>query len=282
MQLLFFLLAHLLTQVVAQYPTPTPTASPVAPLPSSTPIDHVGWTRFERKVLGHAILGGLTFTVFSPTAILIARWFRGSRWFPFHASLQTLTFCTTLTGFVLINVAVYEKVHYYEIWNYGPHHRMGIFVFGFVMIQFFLGGAAYTFLKPITERYRRIVNWCHMVLGITITTLGYIQVYLGFHHWENLSNPRESKHVPTAVRVIYWILVATEITVYFLGVWRDRRNYFQLPVQDGRSIEHLNPPTSADKDSFDAKSPTTATPLNAPQPWYNRQKEENYAHPTTA
>ncbi|KAH8917434.1 hypothetical protein BT69DRAFT_1286685 [Atractiella rhizophila] len=192
---------------------------------------NVGWNRLNRFIAVHATLMASAFLIISPLAIFIARYRRSrTSWFPTHATIQIITLTFVITAFTVIRVGAGSK----HLW-YGPHERLGLFLFSLVLLQAILGSISYRFLSPNTRRVF-IPNWVHLLLGITIQVLATAQIPLGFKQWEDLG--LDGKHVPVAVKVVVGLVVAGEWIAYAVGVvWWDWKSFIGWPKRDSALFE---------------------------------------------
>ena len=82
----------------------------------------------DMKIIAHAVFASLAFLIVMPLAIIIARFFRHTTWFPAHAALQVISLVFVVIAFALaVNVST---EHFYD-----THTRLGLAVFILVVFQ---------------------------------------------------------------------------------------------------------------------------------------------------
>lgn len=195
---------------------PTATAS-VAPASGVLGTTVLARTSRDMILIAHAVIASLGLLLFTPAAILIARYLRAHSWFPMHAALQLLASACLIAAFALGYVTVRGR-HFYD-----SHTRLGLTLLILVLVQVTLGALAHRVASPApsptsklpTLSNKPLIRLIHIVLGITITGLGLIQVRLGMSQYPEKSDGGEG--TPVGVIVVYWLLVAAIVISYLYG-----------------------------------------------------------------
>lgn len=129
-----------------------------------------------------AVFAAIAVLFTMPAAILIARYLRRSRWFPYHAGLQLVTLACLVIVFATGTRAVMSSGHGSEFAGKGAdfHHKLGLAMFILVFAQALLGAFGHR-LKP-----GHWVRHVHHVSGIVIAAFLYTQVRLAPSQWLDL------------------------------------------------------------------------------------------------
>lgn len=192
-----------------------------------------GRTRRDMLLVAHASIVSLAFLVVIPSAILIARFFRHSKWFVWHASINSLAAVMVIVGTAI------AFTQYRAPLGTNQHAVIGSLVLALVLVQVLLGIFAHRRpLAPLTSSSTPIrfptlslskspFRLVHILLGIVITALGFTNVRLGIRQWPISSDA--ATPVPTAVTGVYWALVALWIVAYLAG-WVKEGVSKSLPV----------------------------------------------------
>ncbi|GAA5866655.1 hypothetical protein JCM8547_002712 [Rhodosporidiobolus lusitaniae] len=178
-----------------------------------------GRTRRDKVLIAHATLGSLSFTLFTPVAILLARFGRDRfEWFPSHAALNTASGVLVVVTFGL---GVKEGGG-----GFGDFHkRLGLTLFLLTLLQLLLGLLSHsltlpthlTSSRPSCSRPYSPLRLTHVLLGLLITALGYVQAGTGlYREWEKGSDGRGE--VPEGVKGVFWALLGVTVALY-LGAW---------------------------------------------------------------
>lgn len=108
------------------------------------------------------------------------------------------------------------------------HHRFGLAVFILVVIQSLLGLASHytrgpdlanprSRAVPSLTAKRSLVRYLHVVLGVAVMTMLYVQTADGVtHEWDQRVN--NGTVVPSAVKIVFWTLVGVEVGLWVLGL----------------------------------------------------------------
>lgn len=192
-----------LTKVVAANAV-APAAAPAA-ADTSAP-----WTRRDSIIVLHALCGGLAWLIIAPAAVLLARigrHFQG--WFRLHQLLQSvLVGALTLAAVILGAVAVNESGGKHANTT---HKAMGYALIALLLIQYAIGMWAHK-LFDANRTKRPIRNVLHIVIGISLITLGYIQSYKGFGQY--------ARATPGYVLAAFWVSLAGFVIVYVFSCLR--------------------------------------------------------------
>ncbi|KAI5478611.1 hypothetical protein MNV49_004753 [Pseudohyphozyma bogoriensis] len=180
-----------------------------------------GRSKRDMYLIAHAVLGSLGLLLFSPLAILLARFLRRRTWFPMHAGINLLAAVCVVIAFA-IGVSHTRGKDFDD-----THTRLGLALFLLVIVQVAVGTLAHTVHIPTSEISRvpslsgkftgkGLVRIFHIILGITIVVLGFVQVKLGFEEYEEKSDG--GHETPMGVKVVFWVLVGVEAFLY-VGGW---------------------------------------------------------------
>ncbi|GAA5836688.1 hypothetical protein JCM3766R1_006992 [Sporobolomyces carnicolor] len=180
-----------------------------------------GWTKRDKVLIAHAAIGSIGAVLFVPAGILLARLGRSGTWFPAHRAIQFFSALLIIVS-AIIGITQNDGAHFSD-----GHQRLGIILIALFVAQPALGifahwtkgGAPLTSAHPALSRpYPSIVRIIHIVLGVVVAGVGYWQVASGFDEWQSSSDRQTS--VPTAVKAVFWILVAIAVVGYVAGwVW---------------------------------------------------------------
>ncbi|BGP54871.1 hypothetical protein JCM8202_003380 [Rhodotorula sphaerocarpa] len=194
-------------------------------------------------VIAHAVLGSVAFLILSPAAVLTARFGRDRiPWLLPHWVLNSLSVACVIATFGLGAYATGNGFH-------DTHTRLGLALFILVIIQATLGVVGHRTkrtrltssrpsFKPYSPEVDRpgfpFVRLFHVLIGLTTIGLGYWQIETGISsdgEWNRKMSKAGS--VPTAVVVIFWILVGVEIAAYVVAwVWHLAARATKGPLRD--------------------------------------------------
>ncbi|ORY88319.1 hypothetical protein BCR35DRAFT_289209 [Leucosporidium creatinivorum] len=162
------------------------------------------------------VCASLALVLFAPIAVLLARFLRGSTWYPSHAALNALAGILVLVAFAL-GVHSVRGEHFD-----GTHQRLGLIIFILVMLQILLGAFAHS--RPVqpspagrlpTLSKKSPFRLFHIVLGVAILALGWVNVHEGFEQWEKSSDAQTE--VPMGAKIVFYILIALFAAAYVAG-----------------------------------------------------------------
>jgi len=180
-------------------------------------------TYHDKLIIAHAVFASLAALFVVPSAILMARYLRGSpSWYRLHSGLNLVTAIFIIIVFALGTRAVGSGGHGSQFSGTGAdtHHQLGLAVFLIVMVQTILGLAAhYTKTNTNTDatfaRGKSVFRYVHIVLGIATAALLYVQVYDGFYEWDMTSDA--GTLTPMGIKDAYWVLLALAVGAYLAG-----------------------------------------------------------------
>ncbi|KAK4704881.1 hypothetical protein P7C70_g1329, partial [Phenoliferia sp. Uapishka_3] len=191
--------------------------------PVATPDAAAGRTTRDKYLIAHglrrgkAVIGTLGVLFFSPIAILIARYFRGSTWFPAHAAFNILAAILIVTAFGIGYVQT-GFPHFQD-----THTQVGLSLLVLVLVQVVFGALAHRTKSEANPDARfptlsgkSPIRLGHMLMGLAILGLGLAQVYLGMEEYPANSDGMET--VARGVFIVYYVLVAI-ISVMYIGGW---------------------------------------------------------------
>ncbi|KAM0786890.1 hypothetical protein ACM66B_002314 [Microbotryomycetes sp. NB124-2] len=198
-------------------PSGSPTATGDNSGPSSVPTSGgEGRTKRDMYIIAHAVLGSLALMLLTPLAIIVARFLRGTAWYPFHAGLNMLSAAMIVACFGL-GVYVTGDDHFQD-----THQRVGLALFIIFVLQV-AGGLVAHNRKFIVDPNAKLptlsnkgpIRYAHIVIGLAIVAVGWYQVQEGFQEWETSSDATSS--VPRAVEIVFWVLVGVFAAMYVAG-----------------------------------------------------------------
>ncbi|BGP18482.1 hypothetical protein JCM10213v2_006548 [Rhodosporidiobolus nylandii] len=173
-----------------------------------------GLAKYGTLIAIHALCAFFAFQVFMPLAVVVAAVGKSAfpeHWFKAHWKMQLFVVLPlALMGFALIGVLFLQAfVGWYA------HHR-----------QMTVGRFAAENGRPEPAPKRRAANWLHIGIGITVLTLGGLQVTWGFDEYEE----HLGKSVPTWVEVVHYVIAGIPVVIvtpFILvrGVMRMRDGY---------------------------------------------------------
>ncbi|TDL27428.1 hypothetical protein BD410DRAFT_714470 [Rickenella mellea] len=154
----------------------TPTSSSD---PEHGPDDGKPLTKYDKLIIGHAILSVIGFLFILPLGALVARWGRTftTRWFNYHWISQVVfSIPVVIVGWALgpLAVAGQGKGHVND-----AHKILGFLLLPLYLLQLCLGSFIH-FVKPQNGRLHPPPNFVHAAFGIVIIGLAFFQVRTGF------------------------------------------------------------------------------------------------------
>ncbi|SCV69608.1 BQ2448_2628 [Microbotryum intermedium] len=209
--------------------------------------ESTGRTKHDMILIAHAVTAGLATMILMPGAILIARYFRATRWFPLHVALNSLT---VILMIIAIGTAVYVTGGGF---GDATHYSVGLAIFIIILVQAGLGYGAHLTRRPDLASGARLptltgkspVRHVHNLLGLALIALAFFNVHEGFERWPLDSDAASA--VPKAVTVVYWILLGVGAGLYVLG-WLfevlGKSNHQALRSDENLPTSHM---TSAEK-----------------------------------
>ncbi|KAF8215689.1 hypothetical protein K438DRAFT_2007996 [Mycena galopus ATCC 62051] len=186
----------------------------------------VGYDYHDAMIVGHAVLVSIATLLTAPAAILIGRYFRSrSWWFKVHLALQTITAIFVIVGVSVSLRAVSHNGNGNQLVGplKDPHHDLGFSILILFLVQFTLGVAAhYTHSAgpakgafPTLTTPKNPLRHVHVGFGIIMTALLYAGVKTGMDEWDAVAD--NATHVPTGVRIVYWVLFGLAVAAYVFG-----------------------------------------------------------------
>ncbi|GAA5899718.1 hypothetical protein JCM6882_005421 [Rhodosporidiobolus microsporus] len=179
--------------------------------------------RYGSLVAVHGVLAFLAFQVFMPLAVVFAAVGKTSfpdSWLKWHA--RTQMFIVTPLTVVAITLAGVSAATRPALIPSGisRHGKMGFTLLGLVVVQLALGWYSH-FAQERKERFsaenglpepapkRRLANWAHLAVGVTLLTLGGLQVTWGFGEFEG----RLGQPVPVWIEVIHYVIAGVPVLI---------------------------------------------------------------------
>ncbi|GAA5938290.1 cytochrome and DOMON domain-containing protein [Sporobolomyces koalae] len=177
-----------------------------------------GWSKRDKILIAHAVIGSVAAVLFVPAGILLARFGRSGSWFPAHRAIQLFSSILIVVA-AIIGITQEESGHFMD-----THTRLGIILLALFVVQPLLGivahltkgGAPLTSAHPsFTRPMPSPVRLVHIVVGLAITGLAYWQVASGFDEWQAQSDRQTA--TPTAVKAVFWALLGVAVALYVVG-----------------------------------------------------------------
>ncbi|KZO99724.1 hypothetical protein CALVIDRAFT_595820 [Calocera viscosa TUFC12733] len=181
----------------------------------------------DKLEISHATLGSFTAFFLVPGAMITARYMRNSpKWYRIHWILNTM-------GMLLITACFIMGVKSINGNQIGgtksdTHHRFGLVTFVMMIAQSAVGlGVHFTKTggppKGLPAPGKHWSRYFHAFAGICTAGTLFACIYSGMHEWTKASD--DATVTPTAVRVVYWIVFAIIVAVYFLGFYLRRGTF---------------------------------------------------------
>lgn len=136
--------------------------------------------QYHRLILGHGVLAAITFLLVVPSAVFMAKYYRGDP----RTAVKTHVYLQILTVFLLTVVFV---LGYFAVGPErsltNPHHGIGVALYVAVLGQFIFGWLMSKLEKKrknplaLTRVPKKV--WFHKILGRSIALLGIVQIALG-------------------------------------------------------------------------------------------------------
>ncbi|GAA5867333.1 hypothetical protein JCM1840_005032, partial [Sporobolomyces johnsonii] len=173
-------------------------------------------TTRDKFLAAHGAIGSIALLLFSPLAILVARYCRklGIPWFRIHASIQIIAYGFIVVAFTL--AVTHVRARHFS----NAHAVLGLIIFLILTVQIALGLGAHktpasrkedpngppkpsdassAFESLRGKSYLRIL---HIAVGLGVTITGWAQIRLGLEEWMTYSD--SGHEVPTVVIVLFW------------------------------------------------------------------------------
>jgi len=173
----------------------------------------------DQLVISHAVLSSFCAFFLIPAALITARYMRNRPvWFKVHSIINIIV-TLLITACFIMGV---KSINGNQIG--GPesdtHHRFGLVAFLLILLQSIVGIAVH-FTRPggpppgLPAPSKHWSRYFHAFMGICVAGSLYGCIYSGMSEWTKASDVGTA--TPTAVRVVYWVLVAIIVVVYFMG-----------------------------------------------------------------
>jgi len=173
------------------------------------------WGKYDKIVVAHAAVGSVAWLIISPLAIILARLSKSPSaspsTFSAHKWMQSiltvlLTLVAVILGGIATNVDGMPGGGHFQ----SAHQRMGLVLLLLLVLQILLG-------RWVSQHGHRgftsLGSALHIAFGVTLTAIGFAQIYLGF----NLYEQRSSRKVPVAVKVI-WAIIVGLFSIYLIAL----------------------------------------------------------------
>ncbi|GAA5925673.1 hypothetical protein JCM10213_008853 [Rhodosporidiobolus nylandii] len=138
---------------------------------------------YSTVILIHGLCAGSAWAIFSPMAVLFARYGRGQpgttlTQMPWHFQVQgwlvsPLTFIAGGLALWAVSLKTSTKSETYA------HKTIGFAFIGALIVQDLVGWIKHMQGRPQPGQPRSLLGWLHIVLGVTLTVVGFYQVHLG-------------------------------------------------------------------------------------------------------
>ncbi|KAL5020921.1 hypothetical protein ScPMuIL_000076 [Solemya velum] len=163
---------------------PTPMVS-VVKMGFTTPGSHVSFGEVNNVARIHACLMILAWVFFASIGVVVSRYYKDvwsdewlcgrAVWFQVHRILMMFVFCFCVAGFVLIFVEKQEWVTIDGTNFQKAHPYLGVAV----MILAFMNPMLALFRCHPESRRRKLFNWTHWFIGISVHILAIITIFSG-------------------------------------------------------------------------------------------------------
>ncbi|GAA5837477.1 hypothetical protein JCM11251_002118 [Rhodosporidiobolus azoricus] len=179
--------------------------------------------RYGALIAVHGVIAFLAFQVFMPLAVVFAAVGKTSfpsAWFKWHSRTQVfLVTPMAILAIVLVGVAAATRPSLVHD-GISRHGVLGFIILGIVTFQLAIGWYAH-FAQARKEQFaaenglpepapkRRLANWAHIAVGVTLLTLGGLQVTWGFGEYAS----RLGQSVPTWVEVVHYVIAGIPVLI---------------------------------------------------------------------
>ncbi|ORY76009.1 hypothetical protein BCR35DRAFT_332999 [Leucosporidium creatinivorum] len=165
------------------------------------------WTHYDTIVFAHAGIALIIWLLVSPAAVLVGRLGRHRpSWFVWHSSIQG--FLTLPATIIVVILGVVATRTDYGNRGVDSHKTLGFILLALVCLQ--SGGGILAHKAPLSTQpgsTRSGVRVAHILVGILILVLGWIQLGLGFREYQ--TRPRAK-----ALSVLFPLCIALFAIVY--------------------------------------------------------------------
>jgi len=187
----------------------------------------------DQLVISHAVLSSFCAFFLIPAALISARYMRNNPvWFKIHWILNIIVTLIITACFIMGVKSIHGNQFSGEASD--THHRFGLVAFLLIALQTIVGIIVH-FTKPggpppgLPAPGKHWSRYFHAFMGICVAGSLYACIYSGMHEWTAASDVGTA--TPTAVRIVFWILFAIVVSVYFVGF------YLRPGTLKGKAIE---------------------------------------------
>ncbi|EJU00430.1 hypothetical protein DACRYDRAFT_23320 [Dacryopinax primogenitus] len=188
----------------------------------------------DKLEISHALLSSVCAFFLVPAALITARYMRNNPvWYKIHWILNVAVTLIITACFVM----GVKSINGNQIGGKksDTHHRFGLVAFFLVVTQTLIGIAVH-FTRAggpppgLPAPGKHWSRYFHAFMGICTAGTLFAAIYSGMHEWTKSSD--DGTVTPTAIRVVFWILLgAIIIPAYFLGF------YFRRGTWKGKGPE---------------------------------------------
>ncbi|KZT51054.1 hypothetical protein CALCODRAFT_488227 [Calocera cornea HHB12733] len=209
----------------------------------------------DKLEISHALLGSVTAFFLVPGAMITARYARNSkRWYAIHWILNTIGMFFITASFIM----GVKSINGNQIGGSksDTHHRFGLVTF-FLMITQCAIGLAVHYTKAggpppgLPAPGKHWSRYFHAFMGICMAGTLYACLYSGMHEWTKASD--DATVTPTAVRVVFWVVFAFIVGIYFLGFYLRRGTFKGKGIEENAAAQESDESVhEKDKDALAA------------------------------
>lgn len=187
---------------------------------------HGPFQRHERIIVAHGVIASMGFLLLLPAGSIGARWGRTltPKWFKIHQTINMSIALPVITlGWLLGPIAVidHEAAHLFD-----AHQITGVFLLILYYIQLSLGRYIHKrrASAPPNASNHPPSNILHVVLGLSVITLAFVQTRSGMEEWKKATG---RSHVSHWCHDLWnaWVVVIP--VVYLAGTVLLRRQFYQ-------------------------------------------------------
>ncbi|RDB24147.1 hypothetical protein Hypma_008826 [Hypsizygus marmoreus] len=209
---------------------------------------HGSFHKHERIIIAHGVIASFGFLVLLPAGSLVARWGRtlSPRWFKIHETLNmSLALPVITVGWLLGPIAVldHQAAHLFD-----AHQITGVFLLALYYLQVLLG--RYIHRKrasaPLNAPTHPPSNILHIILGLTVITLAFVQTRSGMEEWKFATGRAHISHWCHDLWNAWVVIIPL---AYLAGT-------VLLPRQFHQERNGLNPSTSGNYLALSISPPT--------------------------
>ncbi|KAF8061487.1 hypothetical protein FPV67DRAFT_1509180 [Lyophyllum atratum] len=182
--------------------------------------------RHDKIIIAHGILASIGFLVLLPAGSLIARWSRTltPAWFKVHQTINMSIALPIITlGWILGPIAVldHQATHLFD-----AHQITGAFLVTLYYLQVALGRYIHRrrLSAPPNASHHPPTNILHVVLGLSIITLAFVQTRSGMEEWKMATGRSHISHWCHDLWNAWAVIIPL---AYFAGTVLLRRQFYQ-------------------------------------------------------